>query len=62
MQAKFSISAAMPAGLVIESTMEEGDTTLVRARSVAVTAACPLCGTPSGRIHSRNERHVSDLP
>jgi len=62
MQAKFSISAAIPAGLVVENTMEEGDTTLVRARSVAGAAACPLCGTASGRVHSRYERHVSDLP
>ena len=62
MQAKFSISAAMPVGLVVESTTQEADMTLVRARSVAGTAACPLCGTASGRIHSRYERHVSDLP
>jgi transposase len=62
MQGKFSISAAMPAGLVVESTTEEGDTTFVNARSVASTAACPLCGTASRRIHSRYERHVSDLP
>ena len=62
MQAKLSISAAMPAGFVVGSTMEEGDTTLVMARSVAGTAACPLCGTMSGRIHSRYQRHVSDLP
>jgi len=62
MQSNFSISAAMPAGLVVESTTEEGDTMLARAHSVASTAACPLCGTASERVHSRYERHVSDLP
>jgi hypothetical protein len=44
MQTNFSISAAIPAGLVVESTIEEGDSTLVRARSVAGTAACPFGG------------------
>ena len=28
----------------------------------ARTAACPRCGTPSDRIHSRYRRTVADLP
>ena len=25
-------------------------------------SACPLCGTPSGRVHSRYTRRLGDLP
>jgi transposase len=31
-------------------------------RTTSGTADCPLCGRPSGRVHSRYVRHASDLP
>jgi transposase len=30
--------------------------------ATAPTAACPLCGLPSSAIHSRYQRHLTDLP
>jgi transposase len=31
-------------------------------RTTSETADCPLCGRPSGHVHSRYARHASDLP
>jgi transposase len=30
--------------------------------TTALAAACPLCHMPSSPIHSRNQRHLTDLP
>ena len=34
----------------------------IRVRCVATSASCPICGKPSGRIHSRYGRTLADLP
>ena len=62
MRPKVQISSLMPGGLVVESTMQEGDTIVITARAAERRAACPLCGTTARRVHSRYVRSVSDLP
>ncbi|GEO43471.1 hypothetical protein SAE02_76190 [Skermanella aerolata] len=34
----------------------------VHARSSGLIACCPICATPSGRVHGRYTRPVADLP
>lgn len=62
MRQPFHLSSLIPSGLSVENVVREGDTLVVAASGLAHVAACPLCGTPSGRVHSRYERRVSDLP
>ena len=51
-----------PCGLAIESLEPETDRLRISARPLGATAACPLCGTMSARIHSRYLRTLTDLP
>ena len=51
-----------PCGLAIESIETEADKLRIDARSLSGTAACPVCGTMSARIHSRYRRTLTDLP
>ncbi len=62
MRPTFQLSSLIPSGLSVENVARDGDTVVVTARGLAQVAACPLCGTASGRVHSRYERRVSDLP
>ncbi len=59
---RFQISSLVPRGLVVESIAEEGDGITVTTHAQAPSAACPLCGSGSRRIHSRYLRQVADLP
>ena len=34
----------------------------ITAASTQSSASCPLCGTPTSRVHSHYLRHVADLP
>jgi hypothetical protein len=62
MPINFRISALVPVGLIVESVAQLGDSILVTARAGIQVASCPLCGSPSRRVHSRYVREVSDLP
>src|ERR1700675_842711 len=62
MPANLRVSSLIPAGLVVETVIEDGDMIVVTARAAAWTAMCPLCGSPSRLVHSRYVRRVSDLP
>lgn len=62
MRQTFQLSSLIPSGLSVENVAREGDTVVVTARGLAQIAACPLCGTASGRVHSRYERRAFDLP
>ena len=55
-------SSLIPAGLAVESVSTDTEIVLITARAPSTTAACPLCGIASSRIHSRYIRQVSDLP
>lgn len=62
MPINFRISALVPVGLIVESVAQLDDTILVTARAGIQVATCPLCASPSRRVHSRYVREVSDLP
>jgi zinc-finger of transposase IS204/IS1001/IS1096/IS1165 len=62
MRHPFRFSSLIPSGLVVESVASDGITVVVRASRQVQIAACPSCGTSSGRVHSRYERRASDLP
>ena len=47
-------------GVTIEQVDHGNDSVVIMARSVATAAACPGCGTPSGRVHARYERRLRD--
>src|SRR4051794_34142733 len=51
-----------PCGLAIRSIKTETDNLRIGAVPLDPTAACPLCGTRSTRIHSRYRRTLTDLP
>lgn len=56
------ISSLIPVGFAVQSVNRTEGTIVVVARAEALTAARPLCGFLSRRIHSRYIRQVSDLP
>ncbi|MFJ9543970.1 transposase family protein [Streptomyces sp. NPDC101225] len=45
---------------MIENAVVDGELVVVRARASADRAACPACGTTSGRVHSRYVRRLAD--
>jgi len=48
------------AGVIVEEVAVAAGLLLVTARARAAAAACPGCGTPSGRVHSRYSRTLAD--
>jgi transposase len=48
------------AGVIVEGVAVAAGLLLVMARARAGTAACPVCGTESGRVHSRYSRRLAD--
>jgi transposase len=62
MTINFRISDLVPAGLIVESITQLGNAFLVAAGAGIQVATCPLCGSPSRRVHSRYVREVLDLP
>jgi transposase len=57
-----SFQAVSPAGLVIDTVTTEADRILIVAHPATRDAACPDCDLTSGRLHSRYERRLLDLP
>ena len=55
-------TSSMPPGLVVEQVRFNEDEIIATARSRDVTTVCPSCGGRSGRVHSRYERRLTDLP
>jgi transposase len=55
-------SSLVPRGFVVTAACSEFDTTLITIRPLGMVSACPECGTTSGRIHSRYQRRLADLP
>ncbi len=62
MQQAFRASALVPRGFVVEDATTDDAGALITVRSAAGASACPGCGTPSERVHSRYRRHLTDLP
>jgi transposase len=51
-----------PAKLRLICLHADGDGVILAARTVARSVRCPLCDSPSRRIHSRYLRSIADLP
>lgn len=49
------------AGVIVEGVTVAAGLLLVMARACAPEAACPKCGTLSGRVHSRYSRRLADV-
>jgi transposase len=48
--------------LVVEEVAGEDEGIVVRARTSAKAAVCPVCGALSGRVHGYQLRTVADVP
>lgn len=53
---------ALPAGLEVTALEEMENVLTITAVSTQVHPACPVCGMPAVRVHSRYTRQVADLP
>jgi transposase len=62
MQRALRPSALVPPGFVVESAVWDGMTTVITARPTGDAGLCPGCKASSGRIHSRYQRRLTDLP
>jgi|GEM_PF-1093017 len=62
MPSAISLSSLIPAGLSVERFEAVDRVLFVTASARTPEAACPSCGSPSRRWHSRYVRNVSDLP
>ena len=49
-------------GLRVENLDADSEALMVTLSATAPSARCPLCATPSSRIHSRYRRRAADLP
>lgn len=52
----------LPSTLSIDSVEQHSQTVVVHLSANSPTAACPRCGTPGSRVHSRYFRTIADLP
>jgi transposase len=50
------------AGLRVGQVADDGDGVWLAASSRAVSACCPVCGSPSSRVHACYTRTIADLP
>jgi transposase len=62
MQRALRPSALVPRGFDVESAVCDGAATVITVRPTSDTSLCPGCGASSGRIHSRYQRRLTDLP
>jgi transposase len=59
---RLNMKKLLPAGLVIEQVGFDRRQIEISAKAAKSWAACPACGTRSGRVHSRYRRRLADLP
>jgi len=62
MQRALRPSALVPRGFEVESAVTDGAATVITVRPTSNTSLCPGCGASSGRINSRYQRRLADLP
>lgn len=58
MASRFNLASLVPPELMTDSVAQGGDT-VGTACGKHPAAACPACGTPSRRVHSRYVRQAS---
>ena len=52
----------IPASLHVSALGRVDTTILIRARTTATTARCPVCTTPAERLHGHDTRTLADVP
>lgn len=59
-----SASTLLPCieGIALDSIVSTHNSIVLRLSMVSPYVACPLCGFQSGRVHSRYQRTLADLP
>jgi hypothetical protein len=59
-----SASTLLPCieGIALDSIASTHNSIVLRLSTISPSAACPLCGQLSERVHSRYERTLADLP
>jgi len=62
MQRALRPAALVPRGFEVESAFCDGAATVITVRPTSDTSLCPGRGASSGRIHSRYQRRLTDLP
>lgn len=62
MQQALRVSALVPPGFEVMSSVCDGAMTMITVRHSGKASCCPGCGAPSGRIHSQYLRRLADLP
>ena len=55
-------AALVPRGFIVEGATYDGARTRITVRHASPGSPCPGCGNHSSRVHSRNCRHLADLP
>ena len=48
--------------LVIEDVVDGGDAVVLTARTRDAAVPCPVCGTPTAKVHGYHRRRVADVP
>lgn len=48
--------------LVVEDVADEGEVIHLSARTREESVPCPMCGTPTARVHGVHGRTVADVP
>ncbi|MEN1891233.1 ISL3 family transposase [Streptomyces mirabilis] len=48
--------------LVVEDVVDGGDAVVVTARTRDATVPCPVCRTPTAKVHGYHRRSVTDVP
>ena len=56
------LNVLIPTGLSVIQILPGIDRVVLVAKPTAAAGACPLCGTPSDRVHSTYRRRLADLP
>ena len=59
-----SASTLLPCieGIALDSIVSTHNSIVLQLSTFAPSVACPVCGRPSGRVHSRYQRTLADLP
>ena len=52
----------IPTGLLVQQVLPEPDRVVILAEPKSPVSRCPVCGHASGRVHSRYQRTLADLP
>jgi transposase len=51
-----------PTGLLVQQVLPEPDRVVIPTEPKSPASCCPVCGHASGRVHSRYQRTLADLP